>query len=114
MSRFSRFAVPAAVAVVVVGALAAALTMTGQAAPADAVRDAAPQPVSVVPGMAPVVDAQNLYSEIAGGKLSSATAGALERVYVPNRAENTVTVIDPATLKVIDKFKVGVNPQHVG
>ena len=113
MSRFSRFAVPAAVAVVVVGALAAALTMTGQAAPADAVRDAAPQPVSVVPGMAPVVDAQNLYSEIAGGKLSSATAGALERVYVPNRAENTVTVIDPATLKVIDKFKVGVNPQHV-
>ena len=113
MSRFSRFAVPAAFAVVVLGALAAALTMTGQAAPADTVRDAAPQPVSVVPGMAPVVDAQNLYSEIAGGKLSSATAGALERVYVPNRAENTVTVIDPATLKVIDKFKVGVNPQHV-
>jgi YVTN family beta-propeller protein len=32
---------------------------------------------------------------------------------VPNRAENTVSVIDPATLKVVDKFKVGVNPQHV-
>jgi DNA-binding beta-propeller fold protein YncE len=25
----------------------------------------------------------------------------------------TVYVIDPATLKVIDKFKVGINPQHV-
>ena len=113
MSSYSRFALPAAFAIVLGGALAAALTMTGQAAPADAVRDAAPQPVSVVPGMAPVVDAQNLYSEIASGKLSSATAGALERVYVPNRGENTVSVIDPSTLKVIDKFKVGIHPQHV-
>ena len=113
MSSYSRFALPAAFAIVLGGALAAALTMTGQAAPADPVRDAAPQPVSVVPGMAPVVDAQNLYSEIASGKLSSATAGALERVYVPNRGENTVSVIDPSTLKVIDKFKVGIHPQHV-
>ena len=45
--------------------------------------------------------------------MSKATAGALERIYVPNRGENTVSVIDPATLKVIDKFKVGVHPQHV-
>ena len=113
MSRFSRFALPAACVILLGGALAAALTLTGQAAPADPVRDAAVQPVSVVPGMAPVLDPQNLYSEIASGKFTSATAGALERVYVPNRAENTVSVIDPATLKVIDKFKVGVNPQHV-
>ena len=113
MSSYSRFALPAALAIVLGGALAAALTLTGQAAPADPVRDAAPQPVSVVPGMAPVLDAQNLYSEIASGKLSSATAGALERVYVPNRGENTVSVIDPSTLKVIDKFKVGIHPQHV-
>ncbi len=71
------------------------------------------QPVSTVPGMPPVPDALNLYSETAKGKLSAATTGALERVYVPNRGENTVSVIDPATLKVIDKFKVGVHPQHV-
>ena len=32
---------------------------------------------------------------------------------MPNRVANTVSVIDPATLKVIDTFKVGVNPQHV-
>jgi YVTN family beta-propeller protein len=37
----------------------------------------------------------------------------LERVYVPNRGANTVSVIDPNTLKVIDTFKVGINPQHV-
>ena len=47
------------------------------------------------------------------GRLGPAVAGALERVYVPNRAANTVSVIDPATLKVIDTFKVGVHPQHV-
>ena len=112
MSRYSRFAIPAALALALGGVLAA-LTLTGQAAPADPVRDAAPRAISVVAGMPPVPDAMNLYSEIASGKLSSATAGALERVYVPNRGENTVSVIDPATLKVIDKFKVGVHPQHV-
>ena len=63
--------------------------------------------------MPSVVDAKNLYSETTSGKMSQATAGALERIYVPNRGENTVSVIDPATLKVIDKFKVGVHPQHV-
>ena len=63
--------------------------------------------------MPPVPDAKNLYSETVSDKMSKATAGALERIYVPNRGENTVSVIDPATLKVIDKFKVGVHPQHV-
>ena len=71
------------------------------------------KPIEVVPGMAAVTDPKNLYSEIATGKISPQTAGALERVYVPNRGENTVSVIDPATLKVVDKFKVGINPQHV-
>ena len=42
-----------------------------------------------------------------------ATKGALTRVYVPNRADNTVSVIDPATMQVVDTFKVGLNPQHV-
>jgi len=66
-----------------------------------------------VEGMPPIVDPQNLYSEVGADRMSAAVAGALERVYVPNRAANTVSVIDPATLKVIDTFKVGINPQHV-
>jgi len=37
----------------------------------------------------------------------------LPRVYVPNLQSNDVSVIDPATLKVVDRFPVGVNPQHV-
>ncbi|CAN7761351.1 YncE family protein [Variovorax sp. LjRoot84] len=63
--------------------------------------------------MPAVVDPQNLYSEIGASHMSAAVSGALERVYVPNRTANTVSVIDPATLNVIDTFKVGINPQHV-
>ncbi len=32
---------------------------------------------------------------------------------MPNRAGNTVSVIDPATMQVVDTFDVGLNPQHV-
>ena len=69
--------------------------------------------IQPVPGMLPVVNAANLYSEAGPNRLSAATAGALPRVYVPNLDSNTVSVIDPATLKVIDTFPVGANPQHV-
>ena len=73
----------------------------------------APSGVTTVPGMPPVLDAANLYSETRSSVMSKGVDGALARVYVPNRGENTVSVIDPTTLKVVDKFKVGINPQHV-
>src|SRR6516165_6239378 len=66
-----------------------------------------------VPGMPAVVDPNNLYSETQAGKLSPAVKDALPRIYVPNRRANSVSVIDPATLQVVDTFKVGRNPQHV-
>jgi len=69
--------------------------------------------VTPVDGMPPVPDAQNLYSETTAGKLSPAVQGDLERVYVPHVTSNDVYVIDPATMKVVDRFKVGLNPQHV-
>ncbi len=69
--------------------------------------------IQTVPGMAPVLDPNNLYSETRSDKLSSTVASHLARVYVPNRASNDVWVIDPATFKVVNKFKVGVHPQHV-
>jgi YVTN family beta-propeller protein len=69
--------------------------------------------VDTVPGMPPVTDASNLYSETAAGRLSPAVQGALPRVYVPNLQSNDVYVIDPATYQVVDRFKVGINPQHV-
>jgi YVTN family beta-propeller protein len=69
--------------------------------------------LETVAGMPPVPDPANLYSETAAGKLAPAVEGALERVYVPHVTSNDVYVIDPATYTVVDKFKVGLNPQHV-
>jgi YVTN family beta-propeller protein len=66
-----------------------------------------------LPGMPPVVDPRNVYSETTAGKLSPATQGMLSRVYVPNVKSSDVYVIDPATFKVVDRFDVGGNPQHV-
>ncbi|HEY1059644.1 MAG TPA: YncE family protein [Limnobacter sp.] len=63
--------------------------------------------------MPEVVDPQNLYSEIGPGHLNPALKNDLERVYVPNLRSNEVYVIDPNTLKVVDRFKVGDSPQHV-
>lgn len=69
--------------------------------------------VKTIPGMPPVIDPNNLYSETRPGNLSLVVANHLHRVYVPNRSSNDVWVIDQATLKVVDKYKVGINPQHV-
>jgi YVTN family beta-propeller protein len=73
--------------------------------------------VQTLPGMPPVPDPRNVYSETVTGKMSPATAGALSRVYVPNLKSSDVYVIDPATFQVVDHFKVGgttgANPQHV-
>jgi YVTN family beta-propeller protein len=62
---------------------------------------------------APVVNASNMYSEAGFNHFSPAVAGALSRIYVPNLRSDTVSVIDPATFKVVDTFPVGQSPQHV-
>jgi len=69
--------------------------------------------ISMVPGMPPVVDARNLYGETAAGKFNPVVQGDLERIYVPNLRSNDVVVIDPGTMKVVDRFKVGRSPQHI-
>jgi YVTN family beta-propeller protein len=45
--------------------------------------------------------------------LTGAATEAVPRIYVPNSDGGTVDVIDPATMAVVDHFKVGRNPQHV-
>ena len=69
--------------------------------------------VRTIPGMPPLVQQANLYSETVKGKLSAATKGARSLVYVPNLKSNDVYVIDPKTLQVVNRFPVGVDPQHV-
>ena len=82
-------------------------------ATATATANAMANAIATAPGMPPVVDAKNLYGETVAGKMSPAVAGALTRIYVPNLRSNDVSVIDPETLKVVDRFKVGRSPQHV-
>lgn len=95
-------------------AIVMALGATGALANGEAA--VAMQPgrrIETVPGMPPVTDPANLYSETAAGKIRPDVAQALPRVYVPNRRSNDVTVIDAETMKVVDRFKVGVHPQHI-
>ncbi len=69
--------------------------------------------IDVLPGMPPVTDPNNLYSDTNSKNMSAAVEGAPVRVYVPNRQDNTVSVIDPATMQVMYTFPVGINPQHI-
>ncbi len=114
-------AIAAALAVAGVAWMAVAQTgapgAQGASAPpavAPAAAPAVPVPtVSTVAGMPPVVDAKNLYSEQAAGKVLPSIAGDLSRVYVPNLRSGDVYVIDPSLMKVVDRFKVGIGPQHI-
>ena len=66
-----------------------------------------------LPGMPPVVDPANIYAAAGPNMLSPAVRGVPYRIYVPNSGGSTVTVIDPATYRVIDTYQTGLNPQHV-
>ena len=76
----------------------------------SASREAARNPL---PGMPPVGNPSDIYSNDRPGMLSPAVRGYPERVYVPNTESNTVDVIDPAAMKVVDHLAVGRLPQHV-
>jgi DNA-binding beta-propeller fold protein YncE len=69
--------------------------------------------LDALPGMPPVVDPSNVYSETGAGHVAPALRGDLERIYVPNLRGHDVYVVDPAQMKVVDKFKVGHSPQHI-
>ncbi|GCE89268.1 hypothetical protein MSKU15_0869 [Komagataeibacter diospyri] len=71
------------------------------------------QAVDTIPGMPPVVDPANIYTETRAGNLNPEVAQDPPRIYVPNLRSNNVYVIDPQTYKVVARFKVGKSPQHV-
>lgn len=89
--------------------LSALLCAIGMLGAAGGVASAGAQ---TVPGMPPVIG-HSIYSEDAPGKLVPETARDPVRVYVPNLRSNNVYVIDPSTYRIIDKFPVGIEPQHV-
>ncbi|MFI1581897.1 beta-propeller fold lactonase family protein [Embleya sp. NPDC020630] len=83
-----------------------------EAAPVPA-QPPAPELANLLPGMPPPLDPHDLYAADRPGMLADAVKGFPSRVYVPNTESNTVSVIDPATYKVIETIKVGHQPQHV-
>ena len=105
--------VTAALAIVASVAISLGVAQTSPKSPDASTALVSMAAIDTVPGMPPVSDRTNLYSDTAAARMSPATTGALSRVYVPNRSANTVSVIDPDTLKVVATFKVGINPQHV-
>ena len=66
-----------------------------------------------LPGMPPVINPENIYSEDAAGLLSPTVASYPSYIYVPNTLSNSVSVIDAITMKVIAVHKVPREPQHV-
>jgi YVTN family beta-propeller protein len=61
----------------------------------------------------PLLDPHNVYAADGPNMLSPAVQGVPYRIYVPNSGSNDVDVIDPVTMKVIDHYVTGTNPQHV-
>ena len=55
----------------------------------------------------------NIYASIGPGALSPIAARAKPLVYVPNSRSASVSVIDPATYRIVRTFKTGASPQHV-
>jgi YVTN family beta-propeller protein len=66
-----------------------------------------------LPGMPAVLDLQDIYAADQPNKLSSTVQRFPSLVYVPNSESASVDVIDPATLKIVDHFLVGQQPQHI-
>jgi YVTN family beta-propeller protein len=96
-----------------IGAIAAAVALAGAWAAGLTASEPGEFGIFTVPGMRPVVDPRNVYSETTPAHLQPKVRDDLSRIYVPNLRSNDIYVIDPAAMKVVDKFKVGVGPQHV-
>jgi DNA-binding beta-propeller fold protein YncE len=69
--------------------------------------------IGVLPGMPPVVDSNDIYSETHRGKLSPVVKSFPDLIYVPNSDSNSVDVINPRTFRIVNHFKVRRQPQHV-
>jgi YVTN family beta-propeller protein len=66
-----------------------------------------------LPGMPLPLSPTDVYAADRPNALSPVVKNFPSRVYVPNTLSDTVSVIDPATYKVIQTLHVGHQPQHV-
>jgi YVTN family beta-propeller protein len=70
-----------------------------------------PAPTTAAPTTPATLD--NVYRYTQANQLAPSVRDIPSRVYVPNSMSNTVSVIDPSSLTVIDQFPVKELPQHV-
>ncbi len=70
-------------------------------------------PVVAERALAHSIDLTNVYAHDGANELAPAARAARPLVYVPNSKSDTVDVIDPATYKIVEHFRVGGLPQHV-
>ena len=61
----------------------------------------------------PAEEEENVYAATMTSEVKDSLAGFPERVYVPNVVENSITVIDPATFEIVDRYPVEQLPYHV-
>ena len=65
------------------------------------------------PASSPGERGYNVYAHAMSTRVSPELAGIPERVYVPNELGRSVDVIDPSSGKVVDRYPVGREPEHV-
>ncbi len=90
---------------------AAASAATSATGPSSSAASPTTRDPNLLPGMPAPLSPTDVYA--ADRTMSPAVAGAKPLVYVPNTKDDTVTVIDQATMKVTGTFPVGPEPQHV-
>jgi YVTN family beta-propeller protein len=78
--------------------------------PATTVSEAAS---SATPSSTAPPPQRNVYAATSAGNLSPVAVNDKHYAYVPSNDDGSVTVIDQATLQVVDHFKVGKLVQHV-
>lgn len=64
-------------------------------------------------GIPPLLDRRDVYAAGRPGRLARAAAHVPARLYVPNSVADTVDVIDQRTARVVRRFRVADEPQHV-
>jgi YVTN family beta-propeller protein len=92
--------------------VAAAKQASGSASASASASPAVQMRTAALPGM-PDYDPNDLYAADRPNELSPVVKNFPSFVYVPNTESNTVSVIDPATYKVVRTVPVGEEPQHV-
>ena len=90
-----------------------AVSAPTQAPPSRAVRAMPTRSASQTAATWQVASPANIYADAGADMLTPATRGVPYRIYVPDSGGSTVTVINPATYKVIGTYQTGLNPQHV-